>query len=332
MEAKSLEEIGFYTLSNKRASTASIDSPLSRCELIVTSACNFRCPYCRGIKSDYDIPLTEAAASEILDLWIAEGLQHVRFSGGEPTLWKPLEAMVRKCAAHGVKRIAISTNGSRPQEVYDRLLEAGVNDFSVSLDACCSSTGDRMAGGIQGAWETVVANIRYLAAKTYVTVGIVATDANSQELASIVQLAHDLGVADIRIISAAQVNSLPALQLDQELLDGHPILTYRMNNMGCGRSVRGLRDGDSDRCPLVLDDIAVVGGHHFPCIVYLREGGAPIGKVGPNMRAEREAWYRTHNTKKDPICSKNCLDVCVDYNNKYANLHDDRKKHLRVVS
>ena len=45
-----------------------------------------------------------------------------------------------------VKRIAISTNGSAPMKCYTRLIEAGVNDFSISLDACCASTGDAIAG------------------------------------------------------------------------------------------------------------------------------------------------------------------------------------------
>jgi hypothetical protein len=62
--------------------------------------------------------------------------------------------------------------------------------------------------------------------------------------------------------------------------------------------------------------MAVLGDDHYPCIIYLREGGRPIGKVGPNMRQERSAWCDRHDAHKDPICSKNCLDVCVDYNNK----------------
>lgn len=44
-----LEDIGFYTLSDARALSASEYSPLMRCELIVTSRCNFRkkCRYSR---------------------------------------------------------------------------------------------------------------------------------------------------------------------------------------------------------------------------------------------------------------------------------------------
>jgi hypothetical protein len=72
------------------------------------------------------------------------------------------------------------------------------------------------------------------------------------------------------------------------------------------------------KCGLVLDDMAVMGDKHYPCIIYLREDGEPIGTVGENMRQERLEWFRNHDSFKDQICSKNCLDVCCDYNRKHA--------------
>ena len=75
------------------------------------------------------------------------------------------------------------------------------------------------------------------------------------------------------------------------------------------------------RCGLVLDDMAVMGNKHYPCIIYMRESGNPIGTIGPNMRNERLNWYKTHDCTLDPICSKNCLDVCVHYNKKFQDLN-----------
>lgn len=90
--------------------------------------------------------------------------------------------------------------------------------------------------------------------------------------------------------------------------------------------MRGLSPGDSNRCRLVLDDMAVAGGKHYPCIIYLREGGQPIGEFGTqNMRQERAAWSAAHRSDEDPICSRNCLDVCIDYNNRYEELHGREK-------
>jgi hypothetical protein len=74
----------------------------------------------------------------------------------------------------------------------------------------------------------------------------------------------------------------------------------------------------------VLDDMAVMGGMHYPCIIYMREGGDPIGKAGTcHVREERAEWSRTHAVQLDPICDRNCLDVCVDYNNRHEELHGE---------
>jgi hypothetical protein len=53
----------------------------------------------------------------------------------------------------------------------------------------------------------------------------------------------------------------------------------------------------------------------------MREQGDPVGKIGPNMRQERLEWIKNHDTYCDPICKKNCLDVCIDYNNKFKELN-----------
>ena len=105
-----LEEIGFYTLSNDRAKNASIKSSLSRCELLLTANCNFKCPYCRG--SNKSANITFEKAKEIVNLWCTYGLRNIRFSGGEPTLVPWLQDIVKYTKEAGVERIAISTHGT----------------------------------------------------------------------------------------------------------------------------------------------------------------------------------------------------------------------------
>jgi MoaA/NifB/PqqE/SkfB family radical SAM enzyme len=323
-----MEGIGFYTLSDARVRNVSDKTPLWRCELLITDACNFSCPYCRGCDEKYRGTISGEEWKRTLDIWIGQGLKNVRFSGGEPTLHKQLIQMVDYCRQNGVEHIAISSNGSARRSVYTQLLAAGANDFSISLDACCASKGDEMAGGIAGAWETVVDNIRYLSKRTYVTVGVVLNESNVEGMVETVKFAHDLGVADIRIISAAQYNQplTDAIKIPQEILDAHPILKYRVARFNAGYGVRGLAPTDSRRCALVLDDMAVLGGMHFPCIIYLREGGRPIGKLGDNVREQRKAWSESHDTHADPICVGNCLDVCVAYNNQYREFHGEAER------
>lgn len=315
-----LEDIGFYTLSDYRAAHTSTFSPLWRCELLLTDKCNFRCPYCRGMRPDLKGELSLEQAKIVVDLWAKEGLKNIRFSGGEPAVWKPLLKLVNYTKKKGIERIAVSTNGSADFSFYKELLDAGVNDFSISLDACCSAFGKQMNGGIKEAWEKSVENIQRLSELTYVTVGMVFTEETMSTALESILFAHDLGVSDIRIISAAQYNE--AIRnislLPKVILAQHPILEYRVDNFKAGRNVRGIKKTDSHCCSLVLDDMAVARNYHFPCIIYLREMGDPIGEVDGNVRYDRYLWSVLHDTHQDPICKKNCLDVCIDYNNKVA--------------
>lgn len=322
---KRLEDIGFYTLSDKRAREVHETSPLSRCELILTDRCNFSCPYCRGGHGLGEMGYGQAEA--VVRAWAADGLSAVRFSGGEPTLWPGLARLVQTAREDGIARIAVSTNGSAGIDFYRELAAAGVNDFSVSLDACCAATGAVMAGRDGKTWEKVVENIRELAAMTYVTVGIVVTDDNLGETAGTVALASSLGVTDIRIIPAAQQGGfLKSGEIPESTLAKHPILAYRIGNMEAGRPVRGIPDGHPGRCPLVLDDMVVTVAGHHPCVIHMREGGPPIGTVDKPMediRKERVAWFRENDPRRDPICKANCLDVCVDHAMAWAAFRKD---------
>lgn len=327
-----LEEIGFYTMYDERARTASPTSQMKRCEMILLEACNFHCPYCRGLEPYiYGQRMRQVLSfDEVkrnIDLWCEnQPLESIRFSGGEPTLHKNIVEIVAYAKSKGIKRIAISSNGSNKIELYKTLVDAGVNDFSISLDACCADIGDKMAGGIEGAWEIVVKNIREISKLTYVTVGVVLTQDNVNSLVDTIKFAHDLGVADIRIISAAQYNR-PLTELEsvpQEILDAHPILKFRVNRFIAGQNVRGMSGNDSPKCYLAYDDSIIAGDYVFPCIIYMREKGKPICKVGPDMRKKRVEWADSHNCFEDPICRESCLDTCTAYNNRYEEFHNSK--------
>lgn len=321
-----LHDIGFYTLSDDRAMNTSANSPLWRCELLITSACNFKCPYCRGTDKSANISYEDA--KRVIDLWCDHGLKNIRFSGGEPTCVEWLPDLIKYTNKKGVKRIAISTNGSASTDYYLNLFYNGCNDFSISLDACCSAFGDKMAG-VSGMWYTVTENIRALAKLTYVTTGCVFDEKNINQSVQTIIFAHTLGVSDIRILTAAQYNkSLEFVRkIPKNIVKCHPILEYRVNNFKKGLNVRGLSEKDNHQCPLVLDDMAIKGNYHYPCIIHMREFGEPIGIVSENMREERLKWYQSHNCFNDEICRKNCLDVCIDYNNKVLELNSHITSH-----
>ena len=324
-----LKEIGFYTLSNERAANSSEFSQMKRCEMIITEYCNFKCPYCRGLKSEIygNRKFKELSLVEIkqnIDYWCENiPLENIRFSGGEPTLHKDIVSIITYAKEKSIKRIAISTNGSNKIELYKKIIEAGCNDFSISLDACCADDGDKMAGNLKGMWNIVVKNIKEISQLTYVTVGVVLTPENVLKTIDTIKFADSLGVSDIRIISAAQWNEpIEALGLvPEDLLNKYPILKYRVNHFKNGINVRGMKETDAKKCSLILDDSIIAGDFHYPCVIYMREKGKAIEKVGPNMRQERKLWTENHDCYQDEICRKNCLDVCRDFNNKCKELH-----------
>jgi molybdenum cofactor biosynthesis enzyme MoaA len=255
----------------------------------------------------------------ICKFWCDEGLKNIRFSGGEPTLYHGLLELVKYCKSRGVERIALSTNGSAKYSLYEQLIAAGVNDFSISLDSCCASESEQLAGRA-GTFDTVIENIRKISRLTYTTIGCVVNEVNVARCLDTILFMDSLGVADIRVIPSAQYNLFcESLSEIPEALKKYPILKYRSERARAGNHVRGIQPGDSARCSLMIDDMAIAGDFHFPCIIHLREGGSPVGKVANNfhnIRRERFEWAQTHDSFKDPICTKNCLDVCVAYNNK----------------
>uniref|UniRef100_A0A6M3LJX7 Uncharacterized protein n=1 Tax=viral metagenome TaxID=1070528 RepID=A0A6M3LJX7_9ZZZZ len=178
-----------------------------------------------------------------------------------------------------------------------------------------------MTGGVKGSWQAVVDNIRELSKEVYVTLGMVFNEENVISCIEAVLYADSLNPSDIRIIPSAQYNKALTLLADlpTEILSKYPILRYRIINLRNGTPVRGIQDYDSHQCPLVLDDMFVAAGYHFPCVIYMREGGEPIGKINTNTRKERYAWFKNHNTHADNICRQNCLDVCREYNNAWES-------------
>lgn len=311
-----LDDIGFYTLSEDRCKSVSMYSGIRRAEIIITNVCNFACPYCRGTNIKGNMNIEEI--NTIITYLKCNNNTAIRFSVGEPTLHPNLIEFVKLSKSSGITYIAVSTNGSADLEYYMKLVDSGVNDFSISLDACCANTAKVMSGGIV-ILDKIIKNIESLSKISYVTVGIVFNEQNENEVIDTIRYADKLGVSDIRIIPSAQYNRNGIIKdITFDFINKYPILKYRINNFKNGIPIRGLKDTDSKKCAVVLDDLVIADGNHYPCVIYFREKGMPIGGMlnSSRIREERNDWYNTHNCLEDTICRNNCLDCLVLYNNK----------------
>lgn len=118
--------------------------------LSVEDACNFRCVYCLPDgyhKSDEAPPLSAAEIGRLVRAFAGMGVWKFRLTGGEPTTRHDLLEIARAAAAvPGVRRLALSTNGHRLEELAQGLKDAGVTAVNVSVDSLNPARFAEMTG------------------------------------------------------------------------------------------------------------------------------------------------------------------------------------------
>lgn len=112
--------------------------------LSVTDRCDLRCTYCMpdGFQSD-DEPrewLTFDELERLAGIFVREGVERIRLTGGEPLLRRNLSDLAGRISRlPGLKDLSLSTNGTQLSKHADKLRQAGVNRINVSLDSLDAS-------------------------------------------------------------------------------------------------------------------------------------------------------------------------------------------------
>ena len=114
----------------------------------VTDRCNLRCRYCMPksvFTKDYaflprDALLSFAEIERIAKVAVANGVEKIRLTGGEPLLRKNIEALIERLSALRTPdgrhvEIAMTTNGILLASKAQTLKAAGLSRVTVSLDA-----------------------------------------------------------------------------------------------------------------------------------------------------------------------------------------------------
>ncbi len=113
----------------------------------VTDRCNFRCNYCMPkevFDKDYrylphNALLSFEEVTRIAKIFVAQGVQKIRLTGGEPLLRKDIERLIEQLAALRTPEglpldLTLTTNGSLLARKARSLKAAGLNRVTVSLD------------------------------------------------------------------------------------------------------------------------------------------------------------------------------------------------------
>jgi len=105
----------------------------------VTDRCNLRCVYCMPAEGihlmEHDEILSFDEILEVVKEAVAQGIDKVRITGGEPLVRKGIVDLVRMIAQiNGIKDFGMTTNGIYLDKFAQPLFDAGLQRINISLD------------------------------------------------------------------------------------------------------------------------------------------------------------------------------------------------------
>ncbi len=131
--------------------------PLRDLRISVTDRCNFRCAYCmpKAVFDKHHQFLPHSALlrfeeiTRLARIFVSQGVQKIRLTGGEPLLRKDIELLIGMLAELRTPDgqpldLTLTTNGSVLARKAQALKDAGLQRVTVSLDALDDTTFRRM--------------------------------------------------------------------------------------------------------------------------------------------------------------------------------------------
>ena len=269
------------------------------CNLQVTYRCGFQCRICDFWKDEYDKTheLSLADIRVIARKLRRFGTLIVSLAGGEPLAREDLGEIIRILNRANHFPILI-TNGWHVDEARGReLLDAGLQEISVSVDYADAARHDAQRGR-DGAWDRAVAALDILNRsradkRNRVHMISVLMDDNLEEIEPLIQLSRDIGTT--YMVSLYSWNRgtkgprLPSAQVTEHLLAlkrKYPefvTLTSYLERFDDAIAVGGIGDCQTGRLLMNIDN----HGNVARCTETLDE---PVGNIltdDPNVLRER---------------------------------------------
>ena len=170
----------------------------------VSTACDLRCGFCprqyiEPVDSGFmDLERFRVTARQF------DGLQKAALFGlGDPLLSKSFFEFVAICHAHGLEITTTSNGMSLTEDVARRLIESGVEELGVSMDAATPALFRRLRA--PGDLDTICRNVERLSelkrqagrAAPCLVIPCTISSENLHELPAMVDLAHRLGATGV---------------------------------------------------------------------------------------------------------------------------------------
>ncbi|MCL5681200.1 MAG: GTP 3',8-cyclase MoaA [Candidatus Thermoplasmatota archaeon] len=115
--------------------------PLNSLRIQVNASCNFKCFFCHmeGTEENKEF-LSPEEIEKVVEVAASNGVNRVKFTGGEPLLRKDLEDIIARTRKHINGDISLTTNGYFLAERAVSLKKAGLNRINISMHSLDDET------------------------------------------------------------------------------------------------------------------------------------------------------------------------------------------------
>ena len=270
----------------------------------ITHRCDLTCKMC-GIwrygnkKEELSIPQIQEVAARMRRL----GVVQVSIGGGEPFAYEEIELAAKAFVDEGLNIRLLTNAVNVPRERFERCLEYGVKNFSISLDSLYPARFDYICEQ-EGSWDGAVRNMAYLANELRGSGGLlvmncVVSNLNLEELPDMVRFAKEIGFA---------VSFLP-IELLAASSDGVKNWEARFIRH---RPEMGLQSGPQEDVAGRIDRI-------YDTLVRMKAEGWPILNSTPYLESSR-VYLKTGRFPADG-CDAGALYFSISPNGQFTICH-----------
>ncbi len=306
---------------------------VDRMTVFVTHRCNLFCRYCNGphvslqqgnsfrkrIMLHSDLSLKSFRQMLFEALAIAR-IRHIHFTGGEPTLNPDLPRFIELSSNHDIPA-SITTNGVASPELYEELINKGLTEIRVSLDSCSIEDFDGITG-VQGSFDRVVESIRRIVKlrdegkDIFLVINACVDNGNHERLEDTLDFLLNLDADDIKFLTVAEDKEEVCKGADPTLIDRlnrhikhihegkFPLLRTKIQNL-LNPIASGLQDLQAQilmkHCFIPLTERTFDATHYYPCSIYVRYYGEPLGRITDSFSQQQEttSWLSALRTRRE---------------------------------
>ncbi len=331
------------TVTSKRCIT-----PPILCALLVTYRCNMRCIFCDLPAKETGKPeLPEEKFKEIINELSSMGSTGVSFTGGEPLLRQDIFNLIHHAKKKNIAT-QLTTNGLLlTRETCKKLIDAGLDDFGVSLESHLPDVHNRIRGA-KGAWHKVVEGIENFvkirdATKgiTDITISTVINRDNLDHIREFVDFCKGIGVNNISFGIVEEEFARGRIDIKNPA-EQKEVVKYLIDCVKNGYMVDNSIEYLTEMTGGFNRDKPCWAGYHsmfidcygdvFPCFYYAQKGMAAANITNSYIK---DLWYSRiyHERRKSLLACHKCFVICeMELNNLFNKFNIAKtKKGVRDV-